>query len=335
MPRTQEKLLRAYAPVLPWYISPPGGPAPSVDDFSEYLRTRLLDILKPQNDPAIRMQDLQSRRRALRHINYQILQRCTTCLTKMFTAEEMAEGVRNDMLHVTRYSEMVLPTPHHPLYGTPLRARTEFRSGMQIQVMDADTKDRELARWISDRIDQLIQALPELTQPHRICRVSEAAPRLRGRIRDILGDGTDGKNYPTEIQRKKIMDTLIEEWLNIIVQMKVEERAEQAAKDNGFNGILNSMPMEALEKLRLETMTREQEEKLNPLLQQLAMLLATNSAAVGDLNSYTSAWAKMLVRLGVPACDRPSISIAMLACMSQHSDTTIDDLRLKLGSIRC
>ncbi len=330
LPRTQEKLLRAYAPVLPWFISPPAGAAPSVDDFSEYLRTRTLDILKPQHDPVMRKQDLQQRRRALRHITYQILQRCTACITRRQTVDDAAQGIRKDMAHVLKFSEMVLPTPHHPLYGTPLRARTETRSGMQIQVMDADTKDRELAQWISDHIDQLLQEIPELIQPHRLCRVSETAPALRRRIREILGDA-DGSMPPTQEQRAKIMDILVDEWLKMSVQMKVEERAQHAAKENGLNGILTSMPKEALAKLRLDRVTADQEEKLNPLLQHLAVLLATNSAALDDLNEYTSAWAQMLVRLGVPACDRPSVAIAMFACMSQHSGTIIDDLLTKLG----
>ena len=325
--RTQGQYLRVLSYKMPWFLRPPDSTGLQIADFIEFARQKLVEVCRPGDVPVLRGQDVSERRRVLRHICFRVIEESSYMLTHGEKPDIIAERVRRDLQHICTHRELLISHHNHPLHGDPLRARTEERGGQEVQVMAANTEDRKLAEWIkSSALPVWMGALPGLSQKSPNIRLIEYVPGMRRTLRAMI-QKYELPPYArfTQEQRSEMLDVIMEEWLKMADQMHIAERAEAVEEDMDLTGILEARPQEVLRQLNVASLlqTREQEEKINPLLQQLVLRLALEKDGLGALEYVSTEWVTAQRRLGISSCDRPSTALATLAVLTRYPDTAV------------
>ena len=325
--RTQEQYLRTLAFAMPWFLRPPESTGLQIADFAEYARQKLVQIFQSASVPALRGQDLSERRRALRHICFRLIEESRYMLTHGEKPEAIAGVVRKDLQHICTHKELLIPHQHHPLY-TDGRAHTEERGGREFKIIAANTDDRKLAEWVKDTVlPQWLESLPGLSQKSPNIRLIEYARAMRNKLRSLI-QGYELAPYGrfNDKQRSELLDVILDEWVSMANQMNLDTRALALVQEmKPLEGILDASPDEVAARLDVDALvrTREDEAKINPLLQQIVLRLTSEKDGLFALEQISTAWAVAQMRLGIASCDRPATALAALAAIVRYPDTSV------------
>jgi hypothetical protein len=320
LPLTQEALLRSLAPHAAWYKRPPDAKrdAPVLDDFSQWVHGHVVSVLKARDAHELRGQDLSPSRRALRHVCYKILCRCVQVLTHDEGSDQLVPALREDLTSVTKGA--VMPVRHwlHPSAGESHRLRNTPHG----PVLPATTADVKLVAWLKgSMMDEIADRMPGLTRLSPEARVTVYATRMRRRLRSALDSA-----MPDAAIRRSGADILVEEW-EVMTPIDLMKRALAVAGELGIDRVLDAPGDEAVALLDLERrpVPADLERRLDPLIQQLAARLAMERSPANAV--LAEQWGKLLERHKIAPCDRPSMSVAMLAAY-------LHDPRIDLKRIR-
>ncbi len=327
LPRTQEQYLRTLAYKMPWFLRPPESTGVQIADFVEYARQKLVQIFQSASVPALRGQDVSERRRVLRHICFRLIEESSYMLTHGEKEQTIVDLVRKDLQHICTHRELMIPHQHHPLYADG-RAHTQERGGREVKIIAANTDDRKLAEWVKDKVlSQWLESLPGLSQKSPDIRLIEYARMMRNKLR-VLIEGYELQPYGrfNDEQRSELLDVILDEWVRMANQMDLDTRALAVVKEmKPLEGILDASPDEVATRLNVDVLvrTREDEEKINPLLQQIVLRMTSEKDGLFALEQISTAWALAQMRLGIASCDRPATALAALAAIVRYPDTSV------------
>lgn len=324
LPRTQEALLRAFDPYIPWYSRPPSARpnAPQVEDFSRWVHARMIEELSMRTDPEMRGQDLSFSRLATRHICYSILRCAAENIVQQRGPAEIVSTLRFNLRSIIEAKILPVRHWHHPLSSQTHRLQ-QMPSGPAIKATVPDVK---LAEWLRGgaNLERLIEGMPELVRLSPDARLIIYAKRLREQLKTLLDS-----NMPTEEVRENVVRLVTDEWVTMI-PADYQERVMEIAREIGLPNIFDVSEREVVSRLNLERRVNsaEDEERMNPLLQQLALRLALEREP--SLSELSEQWSKLLTQYKVAACDRPFMTVAMLAAMLGDRSLELKDIREKL-----
>lgn len=261
----------------------------------------------------------------MRHLSYKFLKDAVQCHIAHVTPSFVQEGMRQELHRISSQGVMFMETPHHILYQD---SRANPVSGIPMgKTLRADAKDREFARWLAGPpLDALLEGAKEFTIASKDCRVVEYGVKLRGKLRTLL-QGKDA--LPAEV-RSECFKVLLDEWDMLTRATHLEERAKAVMTRHKLGDILDEKPGAVLEQVHPSQLaTRAQEEDWRPVYEQSLMHL-TNEEYSPELEELTVEWSKAMMRLGIPACDRPSLSMAILAMELHDPEVDIQSIVSRL-----
>lgn len=322
--RTQEEYLRSFALQMPWYKSPPEmETARTPVAFCKWVHRRIEDVLQLRKRAWIKKHGTTFERKVFQHLSYKVLSHAVRGFTHSRTEEETAGAVRQDLESVKLGGVMPVYSSLHPLAAEPYQLR-QTRHG---PVLDASEADEELTEWFrGEPLRTAIAAFPELTRPSPEVKLLEYARPVRQKLLVLLQ--TDA---PEEERRLQGAEVLLDAWLAMTEQMRIQDRAEAAAKEFALDGILDQRPRDVVDRLAIPVLLSDtaRERRAHPLMQQLSIRLAVEDD-VEALQEFVAQWSRQLLALGVASCDRPTMSMAMLAGYLRNPEVPLEEVRQRL-----